>query len=149
MSVRWENITVEEALSRLLKEYGLTMIANPATSVARIVFTNQVVKPIPASQALIGTNSVIPLIVMDSVPLNDAIKNLSRQAQLDVSLDPALRVPSAGPVTRAMSQWEVFFRWERVTAGQALVALLDNYDLALVLDPATSTAKIVPKSQAP
>jgi hypothetical protein len=149
VNVHWENITAEEALSRLLKEHELTMITNTATSVARIAFTNQAVKPIPAGQSLMGTNFVIPLIVMDSVPLNDAIKHLARQAQLDVALDPALRVPSAAPVTRPLSQWEISLRWERVTAGQALAALLDNYDLVLVPDAAASSAKIVPRPPGP
>jgi hypothetical protein len=147
VTVRWENVTAEQALGRLLKEHGLTAVANPATSIARIAFTNQAVKPLPASQVGTGTNTVIPLIVMDSAPLADAIKNLARQAHLDLSLDPALPVPSAGPVTRTVSQWEVSLRWEKVTARQALAALLDNYGLDLVLDPATSSAKVVAKAR--
>jgi hypothetical protein len=145
VTFRWENVTAEQALGKLLQEYGLMMVANPATSIARIAFTNQAVKPLPAGQAGNGTNSVIPLIVMDSVPLADAIKNLARQAHLNLSLDPALPVPSAGPVTRTISQWEVTFRWEKVTARQALAALLDNYDLEMILDPATASARIVAK----
>ncbi|MCX6928602.1 MAG: hypothetical protein NT154_36135 [Verrucomicrobia bacterium] len=142
---RWENVTAEQALGRLLKEHGLTIVANPATSIARIAFTNQAVKPLPASPAGIGTNTIIPLIVMDSVPLPDAIKNLARPAHLDLSLDPALPVPFAGPVTRTVSKCVISLRWENVTARQAIDALLDNYGLVLVLDPVTSSAKILAK----
>jgi hypothetical protein len=147
VSVRWENMTAEQALARLLKEHGLTMVANPATSIARIAYTNQAVKPVPPSQAGDGTNAVIPLIVMDSVPLADAIKNIARQIQLDLSLDPGLRVPSAGPVSRRVSEWDVSVRWEKVSARQALAALLDNYGLILVLDVGNSSAKVVSKPQ--
>jgi len=135
-------VTAEQALGKLLKEYGLKEVANPATTIARIAFTNQAVSPLPAGQVGDGTNSVIPLIVMDSVPLADAIKNLARQAHLNLTLDPALPVPSAGPVTRTVSEWEVTFRWEKVTVRQALDALLDNYGLELVLDSAADSAKI-------
>src|SRR6516225_629386 len=44
---RWKNVTAEEVLGRLLKEHGLVMVDNPATSIARIVFTNQAITPLP------------------------------------------------------------------------------------------------------
>jgi hypothetical protein len=35
-----------------------------------------------------GTNAVIPLVVMDNVPLDDAIRNLARMAKINFILDP-------------------------------------------------------------
>ena len=84
---------------------------------------------------------------MDCVPLDEAIKNFAAQAHLNLSLDPALPVSSAGPVTHTVAECFVSVRGEKVTARQALAALLDNYGLALFLDPVTSSAKILAKAQ--
>ena len=146
VNARWENLSTEQALSRVLNEHGLVIIANPATTVARIAFTNQAVKPVPDSAVAGGTNAVIPLIMMDSVPLPDAIGNLARQAHLNLMVDPALPVASAGPVKRTISDYQISIRWENVTARQALAAILDNYDLVLVEDTATGSAKIAAKT---
>jgi hypothetical protein len=138
VSFRWENLTAEQALSRLLKERGLVMVTNPVTSIGRIASTNQVVKPVPASAVGSATNDVIPLIVLDSVPLSDAIRNLARMAGLRLGDEPA-------PGTWESSKYDVAVRWENVTARQALAALLDNFDLTLVEEPATSSARIMPR----
>jgi len=42
---------------------------------------------------------VIPLIVMDDVPLTDAIKNLARQAGLNYILDPKVAFGQPRPLT--------------------------------------------------
>jgi len=62
---------------------------------------------------------------MEKVPLTDAIRQLARQARLNILLDPRL---SAAPFDRMT----VSIRWENVTAQEALAALLDNYGLVLV-----------------
>jgi hypothetical protein len=67
--------------------------------------------------------SVIPLIIMDEVPLDDAIRNLARHAGLNYVMDPAV-----GWGTSAQ-QPTVSVRWENITARQALTLLLDNYNL--------------------
>ena len=64
VTVRWRDLTAEQALSRVLKEHGLTIVANPATSIARIAFTNQAVKPVPASQVGNGTNAFLPVVAL-------------------------------------------------------------------------------------
>ena len=71
---------------------------------------------------------VIPLIEMEKVPLTDAIRQIARQARLNILLDPRL---SEAPFDRVT----VSFRWETVTAREALAALLDNYGLVLVESP--------------
>jgi len=94
------------------------------------------VKPVPTSQVGTNASSVIPLLVMDSVFLTEAVTKLASAASLAVSLDPKLSA------TAFDAQGTVSFRWKRITVRQALAALLDNYDLVMVEDPATSTARI-------
>ena len=144
---RWENLSAEDVLGRLLKEHGLAMVDNPATSIARIAFTNQAITPLPPGAVGGSTNPVIPLIVMDDVPLDDAIKNLASQAHLSLPLDASLPSPSPQPENRASFPPTVSVRWTNVTARQALTALLDNYNLVLVEDSAAGSPRIVAKSQ--
>jgi hypothetical protein len=147
VTVRWENLSAEEALQKLLKEHGLEMVSNPATSIARIAFTNQAVTPLPVGTLGGSTNPILPLVSMTEVPLNVAIKNLAARAHLRLAMDESLLVPSGQPAGRPFLSPTVSVRWQNVTARQALAALLDNYDLLLVEDPATASAKVVAKPQ--
>lgn len=92
--------------------------------------------------------AVIPLIVMDDVPLTDAIRNLARQAQLNYMLDPKIVYGQPGPDGRVQPQPMVSLRWENVTAEQALGALLANYNLQLSEDPKTKIPRITVKDPA-
>jgi hypothetical protein len=67
---------------------------------------------------------VIPLIVMDDVPLPDAIKNLARQANIRYVLHPKTFLDEEGHET---SEAYVSLRWTNVPAEGALYALLHNY----------------------
>lgn len=78
----------------------------------------------------------VPLIVIDDVPLTDAIRNLARQSNLNFQFDP--RISSS-------NQPNVSLRFENVTATEALQAVLDNYGLSLVKDTKTRIARITPK----
>ena len=99
--------------------------------------------PAPATNA-----PVIPLIVMDDVPLTDAIKNLARQAGLNYMLDPKISFGQPGPNGAPTPQPSVSIRWENITAEQALNALLNNYSLQLVEDPKTHIARVTTKDPA-
>jgi hypothetical protein len=70
-------------------------------------------------------DEVVPLIEMEQVPLTDAIRQLARQARLNILLDPRLSAATYDRMT-------VSIRWENVTAREALEALLDNHGLELV-----------------
>jgi type II secretory pathway component GspD/PulD (secretin) len=94
------------------------------------------------------SNSVIPLIVMDDVPLSDAIKNLARQAGLNYMLDPKIAFGQIGPDGKPIPQPSVSIRWENITAEQALNALLNNNNLQLVEDPKTHIARVTVKDPA-
>jgi hypothetical protein len=145
ISLRWENMTAYQALVTLLKEHGLTVVTNPVTSVARITPTNHVSDHLPAPQLDIDTNGIIPLIRMDSVPVIEAITNLATRAHLEISVDPEV-LTRFDPWARNSSlpresRW-VEFRWENLTAKQALTALLDNYDLGITKNQTNSTWRI-------
>ena len=75
-----------------------------------------------------------PVIEMDNVLLTDAIRQLAVKARLNVLLDPRLTTPPFDKVT-------VSFRWQDVTAREALEALLDNHDLVLVETPHSSFSR--------
>src|SRR5258708_1662028 len=79
---------------------------------------------------------VLPLIVLRDVPLIDAIKNLAQQDNLKFNLDPQCGFKESKP------QPTISISWTNVTAHEALVAILHDYELFLVPDPNTSVARI-------
>src|SRR5213083_1829868 len=86
VTANWTNVTAQAVLSGLLKEHSLTMVTNPATTVTRIAPANMSVKPAPTSQVGTNTSSIIPVLVMDSVSLTEAVSKLASAASLAVSL---------------------------------------------------------------
>src|ERR1035437_4602500 len=90
-------------------------------------------------------DAVIPLIVMDDVPLTDAIRNLARQAELNYMLDPKIGFGQAGADGKTVAQPSVSIRWEKITAEQALAALLNNYGLQRIEDPKSKIVRITTK----
>lgn len=123
--------------------------AEPAAPPAAPPIVNEAVPAASAPAMEAGSaGMVIPLIVMDDVPLTDAIKNLARQAGLNYMLDPKVTFGQPGPDGRPVPQPMVSIRWENVTAGQALSALLNNYNLQLVEDPKSKIARIMVKDPA-
>ena len=88
---------------------------------------------------------IIPFIDMEEVALTDAIKNLARQAGLNYMLDPKVTFGQIGPDGKQISQPSLTVRWENVTAQQALLALLANYDLQLVEDSKSRIARVTPR----
>ena len=95
---------------------------------------------------------VVPLIVIDDVPLTDAIRNLARQSGLNFQFDPRVTNPQPGPDGKTATPPNVSFRWENVSAQDALLALLDNFSLQLVRVPNSRIAKITvkdPKAEEP
>jgi type II secretory pathway component GspD/PulD (secretin) len=120
----------------------------PAVSAPVVAQAETAPAPTPAdtsakTPAVVAQNaSVIPLIVMDDVPLTDAIKNLARQASLNYMLDPKISYGQVGPDGKLVPQPTVAIRWENITAAQALSALLNNYGLQLVEDAKTKIARV-------
>jgi hypothetical protein len=85
----------------------------------------------------------LPVIVIQDVPLPDAIRNLARQAELNYLFDPHAPGSEFGP-GRLLPKPSVSGRWTNATAQAALIALLKEHKLVLVTNPATTVARIVP-----
>ena len=103
-----------------------------------------------ASATPVRPDEVVPLIVIDDVPLTDAIRNLARQAGLNLMFDP--RVTAVGADGRQTNQHNVSIRFENVTAQQALDAVLDNYGLKLVKEERSPISRVTvkdPKAEEP
>ncbi len=122
----------------------------PSSAVTNLASTTSATAPEAATAS--GTPSpsgtLIPLILMDDVPLTDAIRNLARQAGINYQIDPKAGVSQVGPDGKTTGQPNVSIRWENVTAEQALAALLNNYSLQLVEDPKTKITSIKTKDPA-
>ena len=140
VSGRWEKLTAEQMLGRLLDEHKLRMTPNPATSVARVTSSNTVTKPLTLSPVEKTTNNLVPIFVVDEARLDDTVRRLGAMANLKISFEPDLSEKALGQ--------SLTFRWENLTPKQALAALLDNYDLDVVEEPSSGTARVVPKKQA-
>lgn len=98
---------------------------------------------LPRERVVHPPEAVIPLIVMDDVPLMDAIRNLARQAGANYMLDPRIGYGIPDANGNPQPQPMVSLRWEEVTAMQALRALLANYNLLWLEDPGTGIGRIV------
>jgi Bacterial type II and III secretion system protein/Bacterial type II/III secretion system short domain len=102
----------------------------------------------PAANAPAQSGTIIPLIVMDDVPLTDAIRNLARQANINYMLDPKVVFGQVGQDGKATAQPAVSIRWENISAEQALNALLANYSLQLIEDAKSKIARVTIKDPA-
>jgi type II secretory pathway component GspD/PulD (secretin) len=124
--------------------------AMPADAAAPAVAAEPAAGAAPAvtnTDAATPANVVIPTIVMDEVPLTDAIKNLARQAGLNYILDPKVSFGPPGADGKSAVP-NISIRWENVTAAQALTTLLTTYGLQLVEDPKTQIARITVRDPA-
>jgi len=123
----------------------LTLVGLVACTMATLAQTNP---PAEASAPTSPPGAVIPLIVMDDVPLTDAIRNLARQANRNYMLDPKIGYGQPGADGKVTAQPSVSIRWENITAEQALNALLNNHNLQLNEDPKSKIAQVTTKDPA-
>src|ERR1039458_5053808 len=89
--------------------------------------------------------SSIPLIQFQDVPIITAIENLARQAGINYLIDPKIGYGQPDQNGQIKAEPTLSIRWENVTAGQALMALLDNYGLQLSEDRKSQIARITAK----
>ncbi len=87
----------------------------------------------------------IPLIQFQDVPITTAIENLARQAGINYLIDPKIGYGQPDQTGQVKPEPTLSIRWENVTAEQALMALLDNYNLQLVSDHKNQIARITTK----
>lgn len=97
-----------------------------------------------------AASAVIPLIVIDDTPLLDAIRNLARQAGINLMIDPKVAYGQPDPAKpgAVTAQPSVSIRWENITAEQALSALLSNYGLQAVAEPKIHITRVTVKDPA-
>ena len=86
-----------------------------------------------------ATNSSIPLIQFDSVPLDVGITNIARVAGITYVVD-------SNVISELAALPSVSLRWKNLTARQGLHALLNKYNFQLNEDPKTSVARITKKN---
>lgn len=89
-------------------------------------------------------DEVVDVVAFDAVPLPDAIRTLALQAGLNIEFDPRL-LNAVAPDGRPIPPPTVTEKWHKVTAMQALQALLDNWNWQLTWDPHTHIGRVTAK----
>src|ERR1035437_2506832 len=115
--------------------------ANESPSVTTTNETTSAAKPQPPGPP----STSIPLIQFQHVPITTAIENLARQAGINYLIDPKIGYGQPDQNGQIKAEPTLSIRWENVTTGQALMALLDNYGLQLSEDRKTQIARITAK----
>jgi type IV pilus assembly protein PilQ len=91
-------------------------------------------------------NEVAPLIHLEDTPLPDAVRYLAQQAGINIQLDS--HIATAPQVTadgHTQTVQSVSFRWENLTAAQALDAVLEGAGWQLIMNPSTKVGRIAIK----
>jgi type II secretory pathway component GspD/PulD (secretin) len=95
----------------------------------------------PAAEPVNAEPNVLPIQFQD-VPITTAIENLARLADINYLLDPKIGYGQPDQNGQIKPEPTISVRWENVSARQALLAVLDNYNLELVEDSKTKIARI-------
>jgi len=128
-----------EKVDGVLRHFSFEGAAVPGGSVVYVSAIHESISnSISNGSALRSTN--IPLIVMEDVPLIDAITNLARQANLSYSLDSKINFRPVRLKEGIEGPPDVSISWQDVSAEQALSDLLAHYNLAWLIDPKTRSA---------
>jgi type IV pilus assembly protein PilQ len=98
-----------------------------------------------AGTSALPPNAVLPIQFQD-VPITTAIENLARLAGINYLLDPSIGYGQPDQNGQIKPEPTISVRWENVSPRQALLAVLDNYNLQLVEDPKTKIARITIKN---
>lgn len=142
VNLRWENITANHAFTALCQNYGLTMATDTNTQVVLIRAAGHGVNYVTPNFFENDTN-VIPLIEFQDVPLIVALENLARQGHTNYLLALKTRYGTTDENGDIKEEPTVSLRWENITATRAFIAVCENYDFAVVKDPATGYLKLV------
>jgi tetratricopeptide (TPR) repeat protein/predicted Ser/Thr protein kinase len=140
---RWENLTARQIMTELLDLRGLEWEENPQTGVARIRqkphgAETSVHRWTPYGQGKPDHSPVVPIIDLKDSTLVEALDFLQTKWPLNYAFDPTITEEwKNAPVLTG--------RWEKLTALQAMIELLDLRGLQLVVNPRTSVARIIHK----
>lgn len=122
--------------------------ADPAVATATNAAENA---DVTAAAAAVGApaatspDAIIPKIQFSDVPIRTAIDNLARLAGINYMLDPKIGYGQPDANGQIKPEPTLSIRWENITAGDALLALLDNYGLQLIRDKSTGISRITLK----
>ncbi len=94
-----------------------------------------------ATAATNAAVNVLPIQFQD-VPITTAIENLARLAGINYLLDPKIGYGQPDQNGQIKPEPTISVRWENVSARQALLAVLDNYNLQLTEDAKTKIARV-------
>ncbi len=84
-------------------------------------------------------------ISFQDVPITTAIETLARLAGINYLMDPKINYGQTDATGKSNAVPTLSIHWEKVTAKQALAAVLDNYGLQLIQNPQNRIAKITVK----
>ncbi|HTR43161.1 MAG TPA: secretin N-terminal domain-containing protein [Pseudomonadales bacterium] len=152
-TVTTTNDTTAVAVTNVPAAVPAAAVAPAVVPVTPVAATTAADTNATTAAAPAGTNGVmvvnaIPLIEFQDVPLTVAIENLARQAGINYLLDPKIGYGQPDQNGQIKTEPTLSIRWENVTAEQALLALLNNYDLQLTLDTRTRIGRISIKDPA-
>lgn len=119
---------------------GATASNAPAMTATSLENTNEAAAA-SANPSAAASPTVLPIQFQD-VPITTAIENLARLAGINYLLDPKIGYGQPDQNGQIKPEPTISVRWENVSARQALLAMLDNYNLQLVVDPKTKIDRI-------
>jgi len=141
VSLTWTNLSARDALIGLLNCYGMHLMEITNTTVSKITLTNSTAGRVDTTWVRQDTNSAIPLVQMNMVPLDDALSNFARVAHLELELSD-LTPPALGSRQNRVSTPTLSFRWTSITPRQGIAAICDTFDLSMTHDAAKNLIRI-------
>lgn len=138
--------SAEAATNAAIQDTNAATLPAPTVAAAPVSDTNA-----PVATAESTTNAPapapvgIPQIRFSDVPITTAIENLARLANINYMIDPKIGygLPDANGQIKVEPTLSI--RWENITAENALLALLDNYNLQFIHDKRTGIDRITMK----
>lgn len=149
-----ENAPAPSAVTNLASSAESTNVETTATTPAAPAMadnTSVATNNTTASETNAETNApaavavAIPQIKFSDVPITTAIENLARLANINYMLDPKIGYGQPDANGQIKAEPTLSIRWENITAENALLALLDNYNLQLIHDKRTGIDRVTTK----
>lgn len=142
VSIRFEQVTPREALEALLSNHGLALVKIPHSGLFRVT---KALAPAPAwlddlldleTAPLPPVNDQrVPLILIEDVPVLDAVRNVARQALVNFQFDPGI---NSATVSNAYT-----LHLTNATLREALTRVLYDNGLALTESERVSIYRVV------
>ena len=149
ISCKIKNVTAKFVLRRILELRHLALLEDVDANIAIIIPKSQIANPLFArilntekNSPQHHTNGIIPLIMFGDVPITTAIENLARQAGINYMIDPKVSDLWESSSSQYVSEPLLTFRFERVTAKNALNSILTLYRFILVEDSVAHVSRI-------